>query len=57
MGSVDEMAWDVPGLALDEYLQHLAKGILHFYEAYSDHIRILLYSGLEGHELSRIFQL
>jgi len=55
MERVEEVPWDGAGLPLDQYLRGLAGGILNFYETHSDHVRILLYSGLEGHELSRIF--
>jgi AcrR family transcriptional regulator len=55
MERVDEAQWDGSGQPLSEYLTGLALGILRFYETNSDHIRILIFSGLEGHELSRIF--
>jgi AcrR family transcriptional regulator len=55
MERVEEMPWDGLGLPLDQYLSGLAASILDFHDKNSNYIRILLYSGLEGHELSRIF--
>lgn len=55
MERVEEGRWDGAGQTLAEYLTGLAQGIMRFYETNSDHIRILLFSGLEGHELSRMF--
>jgi AcrR family transcriptional regulator len=52
---VDLVPWHDQALPLDQYFRQLAREILHFYERNADYVRILLYSGLEGHELSRIF--
>jgi len=55
MEQVNLVAWPDPGLPVDEFFQQLATGILDFHAKNADYLRILLYSGLEKHELSRMF--
>lgn len=55
MEKVQVMNLDEQNLPIDQFFHRLAGGILDFHEKNADYIRILLYSGLEGHELSRMF--
>ena len=55
MTKVQAMDFSEQNFPVDQFFHRLAAGILHFYEKNADYIRILIFSGLEGHELSRMF--
>lgn len=55
MEKVQGMNLDEQNLSIDQFLPRLAGEILDFYAKNADYIRILIFSGLEGHELSRMF--